>query len=65
VDDLMSTKSAFRADLERFNRTLEASGAVVTLEDGWRGIDGSRVPAELLSAYRLLIQYGYANGLLP
>ncbi len=57
-------RSAFDADLGRMNARLEALGAIVTYEDGWQGLDASKVPAPLLSAYSGLIQFGYANGLL-
>ncbi len=38
--------------------------AVITLDDGTQWIDTSRVDPDLLAAYRRLLQYGYANGLL-
>ncbi len=61
------TKTAakvFAADHERMNAQLEALGAVVTLVDGFQYIDESKAPAGLLRAYRGLMQFGYANGLI-
>jgi len=38
-------------------------GAIITIGD-FTGLDDAKVPAGLMCAYRGLIQYGYANGLL-
>ncbi|MEX5635765.1 hypothetical protein [Parafrankia sp. FMc2] len=55
-------RECFDRDLERLNAELERLGAVITLSDGWRGIDEAKVPADLLRTYRELISYGWANG---
>lgn len=60
-----ASQAVFDADHRRLNAALESAGAVVTLDDGTRAIDPERAPAPLLRTYRLLMQYGYANGLLP
>ncbi len=54
----------FAADLDKLSARLEALGAVVTLDDGFSYLDESKAPGALLSAYRGLVSYGYANGLL-
>jgi len=63
----MSTASqaVFDADHRRLNAAIEECGAVVTYPDGFVGIDADRCPPYLLSAYQMLMQYGFANGLLP
>ena len=60
----MATQRVFDADLARFNATLNDLDAVVTEPDGFRWIDYTKAPAELIDAYFDLIGYGYANGLL-
>jgi hypothetical protein len=60
-----ASQAVFDADLARIGGAIERSGAVVTLSDGWQGIDPERCPPALLSAYQRLLQYGYANGLMP
>jgi len=60
----MATQRVFDADLARFNATLNDLDAVVTEPDGFRWIDRTKAPAELLEAYCRLVSYGYANGLL-
>jgi hypothetical protein len=54
----------FTADLDRMNRTLHDLGAIVTGEDGWRGVDPTKAPAGLVTAYGARTSYGYARGLL-
>jgi hypothetical protein len=58
------TPEIFEADLARMNALLEKSGAVVTLADGWQGVDPTKVPEDVLRAYEGLVSYGFANGLL-
>lgn len=58
-------QAVFDRDLERFNGWFHAAGAVVTHDDGTRGIDPAKAPADLVRAYRKLICFGAANGLLP
>jgi hypothetical protein len=60
----MTGQEVFDADLARMNAALEKLEAIITCNDGWRGIDPLKVPAHLLSAYQNLLSYGYANGLL-
>ena len=55
---------AVRADLEKFNRTFEELGAVVTYDDGFVGIDSAKVPAAMLAAYNMIQQNGFASGVL-
>lgn len=60
-----ASRAVFDADLARLNAGLLAADAVRTAPDGFQWVDETRAPARLVSAYRLLVQYGYANGLLP
>ena len=39
--------------------------AIRTEPDGFRWIDRAKVPAAMLSAFQRLVEYGYANGLMP
>jgi hypothetical protein len=59
-----SSQVAFNADLEKFNAAFERAGAVLTYEDGSKGVDPTNVPQWLLDAHSALLSYGYANGLL-
>lgn len=59
-----SEAATFQADLAKMNAALHKLGAVVTFEDGARGVDPERVPAALLSAYNGLVCFGYARGLI-
>lgn len=61
---MTQTAKAFNADLERINRTIVEAGALRAEADGFQWIDESLVPASLMRAYRGLVQYGYANGLM-
>ncbi|WP_214103180.1 hypothetical protein [Acrocarpospora catenulata] len=54
----------FYRDLDRFNAEFERLGAVAETADGFKYIDESKAPARLVSAYRMLGRFGYANGLL-
>ncbi len=60
----MTQQQVFDADLDRMNARFEALGAIVTFDDGFQGIDPTKAPAALVSAYSGLLQYGYANGLI-
>jgi hypothetical protein len=60
-----ASPAVFHADHVRLNTALQAADAVVTDADGFQWIDTSKVPARLVGAYSRLMQYGYANGLLP
>ena len=57
-------KQVFNADLARFDATFKAAGAIVTTDDGFSYIDEAKVSRATVSAYRRLMQYGYANGLV-
>lgn len=59
-----SQQAAFDADLTKINATIEGLGALVTYADGFVGIDPTKVPDALLRAYRGLLCFGYANGLI-
>lgn len=62
----MNAREVFHADLERANRHIQACDAVITTDDdGWQGVDPGKVTRSFLDYYSKLIQYGYANGLLP
>ena len=59
------SNQAFTADIARFDAMFTEADAIRTdPTDGFRWIDESKVPASAVSAYRLLMQYGYANGLM-
>lgn len=57
----------FCDDLERFHESFRNSGVLIMIEtdDGPEPfIDSSKVHPDLMSAYRGLLSYGYANGLI-
>jgi hypothetical protein len=54
----------FYRNLDDFDDALRPLGAVVTIGD-FTGLDETKVPPDLMDAYRGLIRYGYANGLMP
>lgn len=54
----------FAADLNKISARLESLGAVVVMDDGFTYLDESKAPAALLSTYKSLVSYGYANGLI-
>lgn len=58
-------QTVFDRDLDRFTTAFHKLGAVVTAPDGTRGIHPAKAPAGLISAYRNLLSFGAANGLLP
>lgn len=61
-----ASQEVFDKDAVRFDTALRELGAVSGPdEDGNEWLDESRVPADLLRAYRGFIAYGYANGLMP
>jgi hypothetical protein len=60
----MTAAAVFDRDAAKITGQIAALGAVVVEPDGFAWVDEAKVPADLLSAYRGLIQYGYANGLL-
>lgn len=60
----MTRNQVFAADLARFDAMFTKADAIRTEADGFQWIDQSKVPAQVVSAYRLLMQYGYANGLI-
>lgn len=62
---MSASRAVFDADLDRLSTALENTGAVRHEPDGFAWIDESRAPVRLVSAYRRLVIYGYANGLLP
>ena len=57
--------SPFEADMARFDEAFRAAGAISTDPDGFAWIDASKVPDGMLRAFRRLVEYGYANGLMP
>lgn len=59
----MTTKT-FNADLARFDAMFAKADAIRTEADGFQWIDQTRVPAQIVSAYQGLMQFGYANGLV-
>jgi len=62
-----SMVKVFAADLARFDAAFEALGAVGVVRDGdedFKYIDSTRTPADLLRAYRRLVIFGAANGLI-
>lgn len=59
-----ASRKVFAADFARITDQFQAAGAVVTMDDGFTYVDESKVSAQLVSAYRGLVQYGYANGLI-
>jgi hypothetical protein len=56
--------STFERDLAKMRAYLESAGALLTLEDGSVWIDPDKADPVMLSAYRGLLSYGYANGLI-
>lgn len=56
--------SAFEADMARFDKAFRAAGAICADSDGFAWIDAAKVPSDMLRAFRRLVEYGYANGLL-
>lgn len=52
------------SDLDRLNAALNAAGAVVTCDDGFRYIDESKAPESVVRAYRAVTQAAYAAGVL-
>ena len=60
----MATSEQVHADLAKLNAVFEAAGAVLTDEDGERWIDPTLAPPDALRAYRGLLSYGYATGVL-
>lgn len=65
TDDLRKRHAYFYRDLDSFNAKFQQLGAVAVTNDGFNYIDEAKVPAELISAYRFLLRFGFANGLLP
>ena len=51
--------------MARFDEAFRAAGAIRTDPDGFAWIDASKVPDGMLRAFRRLVEYGYANGLMP
>lgn len=51
----------FVRDVARINAVIEREGALVHTEDG-AFVDPSKLPADLASTYRRLLQHGCANG---
>lgn len=62
---MSASQAVVDADLARFATAFEAADAIRTEPDGFQWVDETRVPAHLLAAYRRLITYAAANGLLP
>lgn len=58
------TNKAFNADMARFDKMFTQADAIRTEADGFQWIDETRVSAVAVSAYRRLMQFGYANGLV-
>ena len=54
----------FEADMARFDKMFTDADAIVIEPDGFKWIDPTKVPAELLDIYCNLLSYGYANGLI-
>ena len=59
----MKQSEVFARDLERHNSALKSCGAVIETGDSF-AIDPERAPDALISSYRRLLSYGYANGYL-
>jgi hypothetical protein len=59
-----ASQAVFDADLSRMNKALRSFGAVNESPDGFTYIDTDKAPGPLLRAYRGLLSYGYANGLI-
>lgn len=59
-----ASPAVFEASLNCFRAEFERLGAVIDLGDEGRFVDPTKTPEALMSAYDLLRQYGYANGLL-
>lgn len=60
----MTQTEVYAADLARFDAMFRKADAIRTEGDGFQWIDESKVPVSAVSAYRGLMQYGYANGLV-
>lgn len=58
------SKAFFTADAARFEKLFTDLDAIRTEADGFQWIDESKVPAQALNAYRMHVQYGFANGLM-
>lgn len=59
----MTTKT-FTADLARYDAMFRNADAIRTDADGFAWIDQSKVPVSAIRSYQLLMQFGYANGLV-
>jgi len=64
-----ASPAVFNRDLAKMNAKLIELDALVTYpateyDVEFTGIDASKAPASLLSAYKGLLCYGYANGLI-
>lgn len=58
------SRDAWAADLDACNAVLRDLGAVVTEDDGFRWVDETRAPADLVRIYDGLRGIGYARGWL-
>jgi hypothetical protein len=61
---MTTSQQVFFADLDRLNAQFKQAGAVKVTTDGFIYVDESVVSADLVRAYRGLIRYGYASGLV-
>ena len=62
-----ASQSVFDRDMQRFDTAFRNAGALVTIEDrgeSFTYIDEGRAPQTLIRAYKRLVSYGYANGLM-
>ncbi len=57
-------RATWQRDFDKYAEAIAAAGAVVDSPDGTQSVDTTKVPAEVLSGYRRLVQMGYANGYL-
>jgi hypothetical protein len=60
-----ASRAVVAADLARIGAAFEAADAIRTTADGFAYIDETRAPRALVAAYRRLLIYAYANGLMP
>lgn len=60
-----ASQAVFDAELVKFDQTFRAADAIRTNPDGSMRIDTTKVPEWIVSAYQRLVEYGYANGLMP
>lgn len=63
----MTQQEVFNQNLAALNAYIEERGALITGTDesgDYTLIDPTKVPAPVLDAYRGLLSFGYANGLL-